>query len=133
MEKKEPTSKELRHFGLLTGAIAAGLFGLLLPLLTKRPLPAWPWIVAACLWAPALVYPRCLALTYRVWIGIGDVLGWINTRIILGLLFFVVIMPVGLVMRLAGKDPLRLRPAPSAASHRVPSQPPPQNHFERPF
>jgi len=43
-------------------------------------------------------------------VALGHVLGWINARIILGIVFFVVVMPIGLVMRLFGKDFLRMRP-----------------------
>jgi hypothetical protein len=38
-----------------------------------------------------------------------DGLGWINSRIILGVVFFVVVTPIGLIMRLFGKDLLRMR------------------------
>ena len=43
------------------------------------------------------------------WMAFGHVLGWINSRIILGVVFFVVVTPIGLIMRLFGKDLLRMR------------------------
>ncbi len=78
--------------------------------------PLWPprtpdlyWLLGAGAWLTvALVYPKGLAPLYRAWMAFGHVLGWINTRVILGLVFFVVVTPIGLIMRLLGKDPLRL-------------------------
>ena len=79
--------------------------------------PLWPlhtpnlyWLAGAGLWlAAALLFPKMLTPLYKVWMAFGHVLGWINARIILALVFFVVVMPIGLVMRLFGKDFLRMR------------------------
>lgn len=80
--------------------------------------PLWPlaspnlyWLAGAGAWlAVALIYPKGLTPLYKAWMAFGHVLGWINARIILGLVFFVVVMPIGLIMRLFGKDFLRMRP-----------------------
>jgi hypothetical protein len=123
----------LRQFGPLTGAIVAVLFGLLLPWLFDRGLPWWPWVIAAPLVLLALVAPRGLAPVYRGWMAFGAVLGWINTRLILGLVFYLLLLPIGLVMRLLGHDPLRRRREDRVTTYRVPSAAPPPSHFERPF
>ncbi len=133
MKKNTPTAKELRHFGLLTGALFVVLFGLLFPWLADRSFPVWPWIIAVGLGVPAIVAPKILAPVYRIWISIGDVLGWINTRIILGILFFLVFLPVGFIMRLAGKDAMRRKYDSSIESYRVISPETNKKHFERPF
>ena len=122
----------LRKFGLTTGAIVAGLFGLLLPWLFSAPLPLWPWYIALALWLPALTYPTALDPVYKAWMKFGSVLGFINTRIILGLFFFVILMPMGLVMRLLGKDPMRRKPT-DASSYRVKSTDNPPEKMENPF
>jgi len=92
--------KGLRKFGFTTGAIIVILFGLLLPWLRDRPLPWWPFSIAAilCIWA--LVAPVSLNLVYQPWMKVGLVLGWINTRIILGVVFWVIILPLGILLRL---------------------------------
>lgn len=46
---------------------------------------------------------------YAAWVKFGMVLGYINIRIILSILFFIIVTPVGLLRRLAGKDSLRIR------------------------
>jgi hypothetical protein len=56
----------------------------------------------------ALAWPRSLTHVYRLWMTVGEVLGWINTRIILGVLFYLLFTPLGLCMRLRGKDVLSL-------------------------
>jgi len=79
--------------------------------------PLWPlhapniwWLAGAVAWvAVALICPRLLAPLYKGWMKFGHVLGWINARIILGIVFFLLVTPIGLVMRLFGKDLLRMR------------------------
>jgi hypothetical protein len=93
-------SKGLRKFGLTTGGIVVVLFGLLLPWLRDRPLPWWPWGMAAILGLWALVAPGSLNLVYRPWMKVGLILGWINTRIILGIVFWIIILPLGILLRL---------------------------------
>jgi hypothetical protein len=53
-----------------------------------------------------LVYPPLLRVPNRLWWRFSHILGWINSRIILGFLFFVVLAPIGLWWRVKGKDPL---------------------------
>ena len=95
-----------RRFGLLSATIVAALFGLALPWLFDFAWPTWPWLVAMTLVVPALVAPRALGPLYSTWMKFGQVMNWINTRLILGFVFYLMILPIGLVMRLLGKDPL---------------------------
>ena len=64
----------------------------------------------------AVVRPGVLHLPNRGWMGLGLLLNKVTSPIILGLVFFLVITPVGLALRLAGRDELRLR-RPAAGSH----------------
>ncbi len=130
---KNPGARELRKFGMITGAIVAGLFGLLLPWAFDYAWPLWAWIVAAVLWSWALVHPRSLFVVYRLWLRFGHVAGWINTRIILAILFYAVFFPFGLLMRLFGKDPMRRKADDAAASYRILSATMDKDHVERPY
>jgi predicted membrane protein len=96
----------LRNFGLIFGAIVAVLFGLLLPWLFTYSIPLWPWIVSAILCFSALLQPSLLAPIYKGWMTVGLALGWINTCIILWVIFHVLLLPIGLLIRLFGKDPM---------------------------
>lgn len=131
-ETKNPTRNELRNFGLIVGSAIAILFGLLLPLLRSHPVPLWPWIVAGVFAGVGVLAPTTLGPVFRVWMRFGHVMGVFNTRLIMGLLFFVVITPIGFVMRLFGWDPMRRRPVPGS-SHRVLTPNKPSRNVERPF
>ncbi|MDH5413444.1 MAG: SxtJ family membrane protein, partial [Flavobacteriaceae bacterium] len=92
-----------------------------------------PWIIAGILWVWALLLPSTLNLVYRGWMAIGHVLGWINTRIILGIMFYIIFLPVGLLLKLAGKDPMARTITKSQNTYRVIHPVPKKNHVERPY
>ena len=124
--------RQLRHFGFLVG----GIFGVigLWPLLWRQQSPrAWALALTVLLVLPALVAPRTLGPVYRLWMALGEVLAWINTRIILGVVFYGVVTPIGLVMRLMGHDPMRRRFERVGESYRVRSVPRPATHMMRQF
>ncbi len=133
VETAKPDAKDLRQFGLLTGAILVILFGLLLPWLTGRGLPLWPWYISAPLVAAALLWPKLLGPVYHAWMRAGLLLGWINTRIILGLIFFLLFTPLGILFRIFGKDALRRKFDANADSYRIPAENRPPSHMENPF
>lgn len=132
-ELPPPDRRQLRNFGLTTGSIVVLLFGLLLPWLLSHAWPRWPWILAGVLGGLGLVAPMLLAPVYTVWMKFGQVMGAINTRIILGLFFYLIVTPIGLAMRLFRWDPLRRRMTATETSHRVPSRAKPKQHMEKPF
>jgi hypothetical protein len=141
--KTRTKRQELRDFGYLMGGMVALIFGIALPGLFDRVLgvpiaifgiyttPVWPWLAAGCLWSLALMWPPVLSPLYGAWMKIGAVVGWINTRLILLLLFYCLILPIGIVMRLFGKDSMRRKGG--AASYRIASHCPGKNHLERPY
>ena len=75
----------------------------LLPWLFDGAIPWWPAALSGLLIVLYLVYPLGLYYPYRVWMAIALVLGWINTRLVLGLAFYCLLMPLGLFMRSMGK------------------------------
>jgi hypothetical protein len=131
-EAAKAGAKELRTFGLVLGALFAAFFGVW-PLLRHRGTPLWPWILAGVLWLLALIWPSALSYLHRGWTRLGLALGWVNTRIILTLLFTVTIVPVGLAMRLFGRDRLGRKLDRQSASYRVPSRQRDGKDMERPF
>lgn len=104
MEKTD--SKKLREFAFLTGGVFVFLFGLFLPWLKSKPYPVWPWILALILGIPGLLKPEVLKPVYVGWMKLGHVLGWLNSRIILGFIFYVLVTPMGWIMKKMGKNPL---------------------------
>ena len=98
--------KGLREFGLMTGGFIALLFGLLLPLLWGHDLPLIPWIIAGSLAFLSLFIPQSLAPIYQGWMKVAQVLAWVNNRLILGLIFFIIVTPMALIMKIIKRDPL---------------------------
>lgn len=126
--------KKLREFGLLTGAVFAVLFGLLLPWLKHKPSPWWPWAIALLLGLPALLKPSVLGPVYRVWMKLGHVLGWVNSRIILGIVFYGLFTPMGWLMRRFGKNPLDAHERGAASnSYRIEVKRREGKHMEVPY
>ena len=131
-EGARASAKELRIFGLVLGALFAGFFGLW-PLLRHGSSTLWPWITAGMLWILALICPTALSYLHRGWTRLGLALGWVNTRVILTLLYAITIVPVGLAMRLCGRDRMARKLDPGCASYRVPSRQRPDKDMERPY
>ena len=125
--------KGLRSFGLTTGVIIAGLFGLFIPWLFDLAFPIWPWFIFGILGIWALIAPVTLNPVYRNWMRFGLLLNKITTPVIMGAVFFLVIMPFGFVLRLLGKDSLRRSYDESATSYRIESTKPNKENLENPF
>ncbi len=111
-----------RAFGLVFTAVFA-IVGLW-PLAGGGPLRIWALGVAAAFLAAAAIRPKILAPLNRIWTGIGLFLHRIANFVVLTLMFYLVITPTGLMLRLFGKDPLRLRLEPGARSYWIERRPP---------
>ena len=81
----------------------------------------------------ALVHPRSLFLLHRPWMKFADVAGWVNTRVIMLVLFYFLIMPIGFLMRLFGHDPMSRKFNMALDSYRVKSKPQDRDHMETPY
>ena len=106
---EELSASELRKFGLSTGAIFAVLFGLAIPWMWDLNYPRWPWVILLVLGGLGLIAPKSLRLVHRFWMRLALMISKVTTPIILGVVFFLVVMPIGLIMRIFGGDPLALR------------------------
>jgi hypothetical protein len=127
------TPAKLRQFGLLVGGLFAFLFGLLPGVFGSGHWPAWPWIVGAALVVPALVAPATLSPIYDGWMRVGSVLGWINTRILLFIVFCLLIVPIGTIMRMTGRDPLQRGIDRAARTYRINCDDRPHGNMETPY
>ena len=103
------SKKQLREFGLLIGFGFPILIGWLLPLFFGHQFRTWTlWIGVPGLLI-GFTAPRLLHYPYKGWMVLGHILGWINSQIILGLVFIFVLQPIAYIMRLTGYDPLRTK------------------------
>jgi len=129
----EMNRDELRKFGLTTGGLMSGLFGLIIPFALGRRYALWPWIVGGILAIWALVLPASLATVHKYWMRFSHALSWINTRIILGLVFYLMITPLALLMRFFSRDPMARKFDGNATSYRVISTTATRENLKRPF
>ena len=130
---KSTNKKELRSFGLIMAGMIALFFGLIIPWLWNIVLPLWPWIVSSIFLISAIAVPAVLRPVFIVWTKVGHVLGWINTRLLLGIVFYLVIAPTGILLKLLGKDPLKRKYDKNGLSYRTVSKQPGVDKMERPF
>ncbi|HZT87374.1 MAG TPA: SxtJ family membrane protein [Stellaceae bacterium] len=111
-----------RRFGFTIAAVFT-VIGLLS--LWRHGPHAIYWLSAAAVLAVfAAAWPAALAPLNKVWLKFGLLLHSIVSPVVLGAMFVTVFTPVGFLMRLTGKDPLRLRRDPQAASYWIPRDPP---------
>ncbi|MHA1553159.1 MAG: SxtJ family membrane protein [Alphaproteobacteria bacterium] len=79
----------------------------------------WAIVIAAILAGVATFLPNALATPNRLWAKFGMLLGTIASPVVTGVIFFVVLSPVAFVMRVTGRDALRLKRAPKSDSYWV--------------
>jgi Saxitoxin biosynthesis operon protein SxtJ len=122
----KPTDRELRQFGF----IALGAFGLLGALIFWRLVPLWRlfgaaaptaayvvWAVGALSALLSIVAPK---LNRPLYVGLSVVaypVGFVVSYVIMGAFFYLILTPLGLLFRLAGRDPLHRRFDASARSY----------------
>ena len=98
---------ELRNFGLIVGTLFPFLLGFILPLLFGHQYRYWTLFIGFPLIIIGLIAPKKLKVFYDIWIKIGNLLGYINSKIILVTIFFLIVQPIALIMKFVGYDPLR--------------------------
>jgi hypothetical protein len=128
----QPTAKELRSFGLLMGGVflTVGLWPLVFH---GESLRVWASLIAGFFGAMGVLFPKGLEPLHRIWMKIGEKLGWINSRIILGIMFFGIFTPMAFIMGLLGKRPLQLGYDHKANSYRVLKKARDPDHVLKPF
>lgn len=111
-----------RSFGIQVGAILT-LIGLW-PLAAGGPVRLWALILAAFLLLAAAFVPGWLQPVNRLWFRFGQLLGRIVTPVVMGFVYFLIVTPIALLLRLFGKDVLRLKRDASVSSYWVARTPP---------
>ena len=129
---QQADTKELRMFGLMVGGIFS-IIGLW-PVFIRGDSPRiWAISVGGSLVVLGLALPSSLKHIHRIWMKIGHVLGYVNTRIILGVIFYGLFTPMGVVMRLFGKDSMHRVLEPEANTYRVIRPPRSRLHMKNQF
>jgi hypothetical protein len=100
----EFTNKEIRTWAWVTALILT-VIGLIQFLVWSHQRTATIfWIIAATLFLLGLVLPILLRPIYWLWMKLAVALAWFNTRLVMFLVFYLVFTPVGIILRVFGKD-----------------------------
>lgn len=120
MSHQPPQPKPLdnRVFGL----IFCGIFLVIafFPLLFGAGYRQWALIVAAAWAIPAVLYPAVLAPLNRLWAQFGQLMHKVINPILMGLVFFLTVLPTAIVLRILGKDPMQRKFDSKADSYWIP-------------
>lgn len=133
IKQLKTSDRDLRKFGLMVGGVFVTL-GLLFLFRHKTRTPYFVW-PGATLMLFGVILPRALKWIYITWMSVAFVLGFVMAHVILTLFFFLVITPIGLIARLAGKDFLSLKLDKAAKSYWIPREKKPKSaaDYERQF
>ena len=142
--KTQLSRGELKKFGLIFGSFFGLVFGLAIPLLRHGSAlgipfsesgnwPVWPWLICAGVISWAFLNPRSLTLLHRPWMKFARLAQWVNTRLIMLLLFYCMILPIGVIRRMLGKDSMRRKFDDGVKSYRIEQAPQDKEHMEKPY
>ena len=98
------TLKEIRSFGLIFSLLVVLIFAGLMPWLFNQSMSVWPFVVSTVTALLALLAPSALRPLHSLFIKLGTLLGFINTRILLFIIFFGLFLPVSIIMWLVRRD-----------------------------
>jgi hypothetical protein len=112
-------TRELRQFGLGLSLLVVVVFWVLLPWLGDRPRPYWPLVSGGVVAALALVWPVAILPVHRLLLPVARLVGVVNTWLLLGAVFFGILLPVGWVLRRLGRLQYLTRFDPGTDSYRI--------------
>ena len=101
------SNKMLREFGFFVGVGFPVLVGMVLPLFGGHTFRYWTLWIGLPLLFVAFLKPALLLYPYKFWMKLGHFLGWVNSKVILGLVFIFVVQPIAIIMKSFGYDPLK--------------------------
>jgi saxitoxin biosynthesis operon SxtJ-like protein len=129
---RNPSRKQLRSFGLI---VAAGFLIIgSWPLIFRHQSPRmWALAISLIFGAGGLLVPTALRQAYRVWMTAGELLGWVNSKVILGGLYYLLLTPIKVLMTFAGHDPMNRAFDRKAATYRVNRKVRPVSHMTHQF
>ena len=107
MEKTSVKISSNRSFGLLFFIVFLAIS--LWPLKSQEDFRLWAFILALIFFVLGILNSKFLTPLNKLWMKFGIFLGSIISPFVMGVVFFMVVTPVGLIMRFLGKDLLRIK------------------------
>lgn len=133
IKKIESSPKKLREFAFVVGGVLCAL-GLLLWWRGKGSYPyfLFPGLILVI---TGTIMPAILKPLQKAWMTLAILMGWVMTRILLSVLFYLTLTPIGLILRLTGKDLLdqKLEPNKKSYWHIRPQNPRSPSDYEKQF
>ncbi len=126
---RDPSSRDLNMLALLF-LVIPGVIGAY-QLFLKGSRSGYVWMAVGLVLCLCRLIPPLFRLIYRLWLSFSVVLGYFISRILLTIIFFLVIMPTGLTMRLFGNDPMERKLDPAAPSYWQKKEPQEDNSIAR--
>tara|TARA_B100001248_G_C27367660_1_gene449899 strand:+ start:339 stop:737 length:399 start_codon:yes stop_codon:yes gene_type:complete len=109
MIKEKISNKQLFDFGLIMGFGLPIIVGFLIPFINGHGFQVWTIWVGLFFLVIGIIKPKILIIPYRLWMNLGKALGFINSKLILGLVFISVLIPISFLMKIIGHDPLKIK------------------------
>ncbi len=113
--------KELRQFGITVGIVSGLLGGLFF--LRQKDFYVYFLIFSAAFLISGLILPALLKPVQRIWMTLAVSIGWVMTRIVLVILFYLVVAPIGILARVFGKSFLAVKLDKNADSYWIAREP----------
>ena len=101
------SKKQLRQFGFLLGFGFPIIIGWFIPAITGHLFRSWSLWVGCPALILGILKPSLLSYPYKGWMALGLALGWINSKLILGLVYLIILQPIAIFMKIFGYDPLK--------------------------
>ena len=125
--------KQLRTFGFVFASMVALVFSFVLPHLFKYDRPDWPLLAATIIMLCSIIFPSGLIIIKTPWMRFARLLGKINSFIILGLIFYVMITPYAFVLKILGKKPIKNKMFEMAGSYWIKSKARDKSQMDTPY
>ena len=107
-KKKRTEAQEAKRFAIILAVLLAAIGGW--QLWRARPTAALIlWTVGATALLLSLLFASLWLRLFRLWMKFAEGLSWVMTRVILSVFFYLIITPIGLLLRLFGKRPLDMK------------------------
>jgi hypothetical protein len=113
------SQEELKDFAIVMTWAFPLFFAVILPWLFNYAWQWWPFAISAVMLAMLFVAPSALRVPHYIWMKVAGVIGWINTRLILGVCFYLLITPLGVFMSLLGKLQYRKKAVSTSSNYVV--------------
>jgi len=131
-QKRDVSRKQLRSFGLIvaTGFLVIGLWPLIFRHQSAR---VWALAITVIFGTAGLLVPTALRKAHQIWMKAGELLGWVNSKVILGSMYYLLLTPIRALMSVIGYDPMNRKFNQKVATYRVDRKARPVSHMTHQF